>query len=162
MHPEYQHFRFDEERLFPVWEKCEKLGLFVVTHAGWDAMYDPPYHSDPESLAKFHRRFPGLRLVLAHLGGMAMWDAVEKYLAGMEVYLDLAMVAREYITPEQLTRIIRAHGAEKILFGTDSPWYDQKKQLDFIRSLPLSSEEQERIFYRNAAELLKLDCPEDE
>lgn len=161
VHPEYQQFRFDEERLFPVWEKCEKLGLIVVTHAGWDAMYEPPYHSDPESLAKFHRRFPGLRLVLAHLGGMAMWDAVEKYLADMEVYLDLAMVAREYITPEQLTRIIRAHGAEKILFGTDSPWYDQKKQLEFICSLPLSPSEQERIFFRNAAELLKLDLPGD-
>ena len=160
VHPEYQRFRFEEERLFPIWEKCEELGLFVVTHAGWDAMYDPPYHSSPESLAKFHRRFPALRLVLAHLGGMAMWDAVEKHLAGLELYLDLAMVTPEYITPGQVTRIIRTHGAEKILFGTDSPWYDQKRQLDFIRSLPLSREEQERIFYRNAAELLKLDRTE--
>lgn len=157
VHPEYQRFRFEEERLFPIWEKCEELGLFVVTHAGWDAMYDPPYHSSPESLANFHRRFPGLRLVLAHLGGMAMWDEVEKHLTGLEVYLDLAMASPEYITSEQLARIIRAHGADKILFGTDSPWYDQKKQLDFIRSLPLTQPEQELIFYRNAAELLKLE-----
>ncbi|MBS1370933.1 MAG: amidohydrolase family protein [Lentisphaeria bacterium] len=155
VHPEYQRFRFDEERLFPVWERCEELGLFVVTHAGWDAMYEPPWHSDPEKLAEFHRRFPGLRLVLAHLGGMAMWDDVEKYVAGLPVYLDLAMASPEYIGSEQLTRIIRAHGAERILFGTDSPWYGQKEQVGFIRSLPLTPEERELIFHRNAAGLLK-------
>ncbi|MDR0932470.1 MAG: amidohydrolase family protein [Victivallales bacterium] len=156
LHPEYQRFKFDEERLFPVWERCEELGLFVVTHVGYDAMYEPPYLSDPEKLAEFHRRFPGLQLVLAHLGGMAMWDEVEKYLVGLPVYLDLAMATKEYITPGQLTRIIKNHGANRILFGSDSPWYDQTRQLKFIRSLPLTNEEQELIFYQNAAELLKI------
>jgi len=78
VHPEYQDFRFDEERLFPIWERCERRGLFLITHAGWDAVNEPPWHTDPESLAAFHRRFPGLNLILAHLGGMAMWDEVEK------------------------------------------------------------------------------------
>ncbi|MPN23470.1 hypothetical protein SDC9_170858 [bioreactor metagenome] len=156
VHPEFQSFRFGEERLFPVWERCEELGLFVIAHAGWDALFDPPYHSDPESLAAFRRRFPGLRLILAHLGGMAMWDEVEKHLAGTPVYLDLAMATPEYIDVGQLLRIIRTHGADRILFGTDTPWYDQKKQLEFIRSLPLTPEEQERIFHRNAAELLRI------
>lgn len=156
VHPEFQQFRFDEERLFPVWERCGELGLFLIAHAGWDALFDPPYHSDPEALAAFRRRFPGLKLILAHLGGMAMWDEVEKHIAGLPVYLDLAMATPEYIDADRLLRIIRAHGAERILFGTDSPWYGQKKQLDFIRSLPLTPEERERIFHRNAAELLKL------
>ncbi len=156
VHPEYQHFRFDEERLFPVWERCEELGLFVVTHAGWDAMFDPPCRGTPEKLAEFHRRFPGVKLILAHLGGLAMWDDVEKYLTGLPVYLDLAMASPDYIEADRLLRIIRAHGTGRILFGTDSPWYGQKEQLGFIRSLPLSPAEQEQIFHRNAAELLRL------
>ena len=156
LHPEYQRFEFSEERLFPLWERCCELGLFVVTHAGYDIMFQPPWHTDPERLAAFHRRFPELRLVLAHLGSMTLWDDVEKYLLGLPVYFDLAFVTPEYIEPERLVRIIRRHGAEWILFGTDSPWCSQKKQLAFIRSLPLTCEEREQIFWKNAAMLLDL------
>ena len=35
-HPDYQYFFVDEERMFPIYEKCGKLGLIVVFHAGWD------------------------------------------------------------------------------------------------------------------------------
>lgn len=157
VHPEYQQFGFEEERLFPIWERCQELGLFLITHAGSDAMFGPHFRTTPESLAAFHRRFPGLKFVLAHLGGMEMWDDVERYLTGLDVYLDLAMANAEYISVEQLTRIIKAHGAERILFGTDSPWDDQKRQVDFIRSLDLTEAEFELIFHRNAAELLNLE-----
>ena len=51
------------------------------------------------------------------------------------------------------TRIIRAFGSERVLFGTDSPWADQKKSLDFVRSLPLASDELENILEKNAARL---------
>ena len=87
---------------------------------------------------------------------MTLWDDVEKYLLGLPVYFDLAFVTPDYIEPERLVRIIRRHGAEHILFGTDSPWCDQKKQLEFIRSLPLTPQEQELIFWKNAAKLLDL------
>lgn len=66
------------------------------------------------------------------------------------------MASPDYIEADRLLRIIRAHGTGRILFGTDSPWYGQKEQLGFIRSLPLSPAEQEQIFHRNAAELLRL------
>lgn len=158
LHPEYQGFEFSDERLFPLWERCIEHGLFLVTHAGYDIMFQPPWHTDPERLAAFHRRFPQLPLVLAHLGSMTMWDEVEKHLAGLPVYFDLAFITPEYIDPARLVRIIRRHGAERILFGTDSPWCSQKRQLEFIRSLPLTHEEQELIFWKNAANLLKLPC----
>ncbi len=156
LHPEYQRFEFSDERLFPLWERCIERDLFVLTHAGFDIMFMPPWHTDPIRLAAFHRRFPELKLVCAHLGSMTMWDEVEEHLAGLPVYFDLAFLTREYITPERLTAIIRRHGADRILFGSDSPWCDQAEHLAFIRSLPLTAEEQELIFYRNAAKLLKL------
>ena len=157
VHPEYQHFRFSEERFFPVWEKCAQLGLFVLTHAGSDIKFSPPFQTNPAELAAFHRRFPTLKLVLAHLGGMDMWDEVEKELLGLPVYLDLAMIGDFNVGAERLVRMIRRHGAERVLFGTDSPWLDQKRSVDFVRSLPLSETEKEQIFYRNAAGLLRLD-----
>ncbi len=158
LHPEYQLFTFDDERFFPIWEACEEKGLFILTHAGFDICFQPPFKTDPEKLAAFHKRFPGLTLVLAHLGGMKMWDDVEKYLAGLPVYLDTAMIDENWITPEQMTRIIRKHGADRILFGSDSPWMDQGSSLRFLRSLDLTDKEKAAVLGENAAGLLKIDC----
>lgn len=156
LHPEYQQFDFADERLYPVWKRCVELDLFVITHAGCDVMFKPPWHSDPARLAAFHRRFPELKLILAHLGSMEMWDAVETELAGLPVYFDLALLTPDRLPPQRLLAIIRKHGAERILFGTDSPWSPQKAHVDYIRSLPLSEAERELIFHRNAAKLLHL------
>ena len=156
LHPEYQQFDFADERLYPAWERCMELGLFVITHAGCDVMFKAPWHSDPARLAAFHRRFPELKLILAHFGSMEMWDEVEAELIGLPVYFDLALLTPDRLAPERLLTMIRNHGAERILFGTDSPWGAQKAHVDYIRSLPLSETERELIFHRNAAELLHL------
>lgn len=156
VHPEYQQFSFEDRTFYPYWEECAGNGLFLLTHAGFDIMYQPPWHTSPRQLAQFHRNFPSLPLVLAHLGSMTFWDEVEKELAGLPVFFDLAFVTPEYISKEQLVRIIRKHGAERILFGTDTPWCSQKAHVEWIDSLPLTGNEKAAIFYKNAAELLKL------
>lgn len=156
VHPEYQNFKFDEERYFPVWERCAELGFFILTHCGFDIKFSAPFKTDPEGLAAFHHRFPELKLVLAHLGGLKMYDEVEKFLVGEDVFLDLAFIGPEEITAERLTKIIRRHGADKILFGSDSPWYGQADGIAFVKSLDLTEEEKNRIFSGNARKLLKL------
>ncbi|MDD5727678.1 MAG: amidohydrolase family protein, partial [Victivallales bacterium] len=117
VHPEYQDFYFEDEELFPVWEACIENRLFVLTHAGKDINFPPPYKTSPAGLAQFHKRFRELRLVLAHLGSFEMWDESEELIAGLPVYLDLAFTLG-HIPDEQLVRIIRKHGAERVLFGT--------------------------------------------
>ncbi len=155
VHPEYQRFRFADKRLYPAWEACIEKELFVVTHAGADFSFQPPYRTGPSELAAFHRRFPQLKLVLAHFGSMDMWDAVEQELIGLPVYLDTAFVAGR-LAPDRLTAMIRRHGAEWVLFGSDSPWADQRAAIDYLDSLDLTQSEREAIFYRNAARLLQL------
>ena len=48
---------------------------------------------------------------------------------------------------EQFVRMVRKHGADRILFGTDSPWYDQTNNTD------LTQEEIDKIFGKNANDL---------
>ena len=72
---------------------------------------------------------------------------------GQPVYFDISFSTPE-LSDEQLIRIIRRHGAHKILFGTDCPWGNQKAYLEHIRSLPLTEEEKEQILWQNAADLL--------
>ncbi|MBU8901164.1 MAG: amidohydrolase family protein [Victivallales bacterium] len=155
MHPEFQNFCFEDESLFPIWEACIENNLFVLTHAGSDIAFSAPYHSDPRRLKAFHKRFKGLKLVLAHLGSMEMWDEVEEFIVGLPLYLDLAFTLGR-VDDEQLIRIIRRHGAERVLFGTDSPWCSQKKALEYFRNLPLTKREKDLILGLNAAKLLDI------
>ena len=89
------------------------------------------------------------------MGGLGQYDLVEKYLVGLPVYLDLAFML-ETIEQTQLLTMIRSHGADKILFASDSPWQDQRRYIDLLESLPLTEEEKAQILYKNASKLLKL------
>lgn len=155
VHPEYQGFDFGEERLFPVWEKCIELNLPVLTHAGADIAYTAPFHSDPERLAAFHRRYPELTFIIAHLGSYQMWDAVERELLGEDVYLDISL-AVEDLPVERIESMIRRHGADRILLGSDSPWFSQRKPWETVEKMSLSSEEKAAILSGNAERLLAL------
>ena len=53
-----------------------------------------------------------------------------------------------------LVKIVRKHGVDKVLFGTDSPWGDHKMMLDKFLTLPFTKEEQDKILYLNAKKLL--------
>jgi predicted TIM-barrel fold metal-dependent hydrolase len=156
MHPEYQAFNVLEPRLCGIWEACIKHDLFVLIHGGGDVAFDPPYRSCPSDFSELLRRFPGLKLVIAHFGSWEMWDEVERELIGSSAYLDLAFTPG-ILEDEKLVSMIRTHGAGKVLFGTDSPWRDQAAEIAKVDSLPLSEKEKSLIFYENAAQILALD-----
>lgn len=155
LHPEYQTFKLDDPRLEPVWKKCSDLGLFVFLHAGGERVFQPPFHSTPATISTLLARYPRLRLVAAHLGGFRMWDESEAYLIGKPLDLDLSHTLF-WMPEEQIVRMIRAHGAARILFGTDAPWQCPATVLAAFLKLPLSSDEQRQILWGNAARLLNL------
>lgn len=154
-HSEYQFFCPDEERMFPIYEKIAEKGLIAVFHGGWDPYSEDVVRATPRSFAVIAEKFPSLRIVAAHLGGMSMWDDVERYTAGKfdNLWFDVGVISR-YIEDEQLLRIIRIHGADKILFGSDCPWDDPAGEIAMIDRLPLTDNEKELIFYKNAESLL--------
>lgn len=152
-HPDYQDFYVDEPRLFPIYQGLVEAGLIVLFHAGEDTAYEPPFRCTPPRLASVLDRFPSGRFVAAHLGGFRYWDEVEKHLVGRNVWLDTSF-SLGYMPPEQWHRICEAHGFDRILFGTDSPWADQTEQLDKLRALGISREAFDKITGENATRLL--------
>ena len=62
----------------------------------------------------------------------------------------------ETMSQEQFLRFVQVFGAERLLFGTDSPWGDQKKSVEVIQNLPISQEEKDAILGKNAVKLLGL------
>ncbi len=155
LHPEYQEFRFSMAQLDVLAEACVAHNMIVMTHAGADIGFPEPWRSNPEELLAFHQRHKKLVLVLAHLGSWLMFDQVEKLVCGERVFLDTAFLD-SYITPEQLLRIIRQHGSERVLMGSDFPWMGQDSTLKMLDSLDLTGREKEMIYGDNAAELLGL------
>jgi predicted TIM-barrel fold metal-dependent hydrolase len=154
-HPDYQDFFVDEERMLPLYRALAAHGLIVLFHAGVDIGLPPPVHCPPDRLARVLDAVPELPIIAAHMGGYYCWEAVEQYLLGRDVYLDTSYSLAD-LGAERMARLIRTHGAQRILFGTDSPWTGQAAEIAGIRHLGLTIEEQQAILGENAARLLKL------
>jgi uncharacterized protein len=154
-HPEYQGFFIDDPRYFPLYEALAARQLIVVFHAGKDPGPFSCDHALPNALKTVCRHIAGLTVIASHMGGWQVWNEVESILAGERCYLDTSAVA-DWMPPEQFVRLARKQGTDRILFGTDSPWFDQKKTVDWVDSLPLTTVEKERIFSGNALHLLAL------
>jgi hypothetical protein len=157
-HSLFQELGAYDERLFPVYEEMgeEMIAFF---HSGRDpADLDKPPRTTPEGIAKLKELFPKLKIVAAHLGGFEMLEEVEKWLLGKEIYIDTSWSPNiQSLDPSLFLQIVRNHGTNKVLFGTDYPTTTEPKpQIEWLMKLPLTEEEKERIFYKNAWELLKL------
>lgn len=155
LHPEYQGFEIDDPKMLRLYDYALSRGLILLFHAGFDPAFPPPIHSSPKRFRQISESLGGGTIVAAHLGGIKQWDEVEQELAGSRVYLDTSM-GFEYYSKEQFLRIVKKHGADKILFASDSPWSRADKELETLNSLPLSQEEKDLILYKNAKGLLKL------
>lgn len=154
LHPEFQRVYIDSPEAVRVIKKAEDLGLYTVIHAGKDVGLPPPVHASPERIASLLDKINGDHFIAAHMGGFNMWDDVEKYLVASPIYMDTATVA-PYIDMEQYKRIIKNHGADKILFASDNPWEAPGDTLSALEGLGLDKDEMEKITYKNALKILK-------
>lgn len=158
LHPDYQETFIDEPKYVRLIQYATEIGLIVIIHAGLDIGLPDPIHCPPDRTAKMLSQIDNenARIVLAHMGGFDQWDEVEECLVGKNVWFDTG-VCLGVIPDEQFARIVKNHGADRIVFATDSPWSDQKKSQEILKRQDLTEEELERILYRNAQELLGLE-----
>ncbi|SPF54983.1 Amidohydrolase 2 [Candidatus Desulfosporosinus infrequens] len=147
LHPDFQRFNIDDPSMFPIYKSLEG-NLPILFHIG-DRRLD---YSNPERLARIIDMFPGLTVIAAHLGGYRVWDKLGSILIGKNVYIDTSS-ALMFMEPEQAVKIIRAHGVDKVLYGTDYPMWSHNIELKRFLSLGLSYEENMRILSTNALEL---------
>lgn len=159
LHPDFQDTFIDEPCYINLIGYALEKDLIVSVHGGVDAGLPDPVHCPPEKTLKMIRevqkRTSTDKLVIAHTGGHLMWDDVEQYLVGEKIYMDISY-SRKEIPREQMIRIIRNHGVDKMLFGSDSPWDGQGETIGYVRKLPFSEEEKAKILGGNAEKLLDL------
>lgn len=153
LHPDYQGVYFNDIRYKRIVSCATELDLIVSVHAGLDPLCPNDIHCTPQMSLEVIKEVAPTKLVLAHMGANALYDEVEHYLIGQDVYLDTSYVL-DKMEKEQFYRMIKNHGEDKVLFATDSPWGGQKEFVDYFMNLELPQITQEQILYKNAERLI--------
>ncbi len=160
LHPVVQRFEPNDPRMRPVYEACREMGLVVLSHTG-SAKGDEQF-AEPNAFAPLLRDMPGLNVVLAHVGG-GRWRQTESLAAAFpDVAFDICEIiewtgAPNAPTPEELGGLVAAIGPERVMMGTDFPWYDLERTAQLVTDLPrLARADKERIMGENAVRILGL------
>ncbi len=149
-HPIFQGFKIDEDKAMRMFE-CIGSKLPVLIHLG-DKTNDG---ASPVRLMRVMETFPQITFIGAHLGGYSEWEQAKEHLIGKNLYLDTSSSTR-FMKPKEAKEIIRAHGAEKILFGTDYPLSNHRYEMNVLKKLKLTEEEYEMIYWKNAYKLFDI------
>ncbi len=152
LHPDFQKFRIDDERLFPLYEACSG-NLPLLLHTG-DYRYD---FSNPERMANVLIKFPELKVIGAHFGGWSVWDEATELLADFDNFYVDTCSSFHWLERSKAVEIINRYGADKVLFATDFPMWSYEKEMEYFLSLNLSDEDNRKILYENAAKLFDID-----
>ncbi len=155
LHPYYQKFIINEERMVPLYEKIAELGLALLLHTGFDIAFPKDRIADPEKIVDIITKVPELKLITSHFGGWEDWEMVERHLIGKPVYMDISY-SIGYLQETKAKQFLEAHPRDRILFGTDSPWGDQTSLIAVIKEMGLERDQQESLFCKNAERLLRL------
>lgn len=149
LHPDFQKFQFDTPEMDPIYAELARIKMPVLVHAG-DYRFD---FSGPKRILNVHKKHPELIIIAAHFGGYTEWDESIKYLVGENIYFDTSSTFWK-LPMDKANDIIKKHGYEKFLFGSDYPMWDHSEELARFMTLDLTSEERDAILYKNAAKLL--------
>lgn len=152
--PVFQRCKISDESVYELTKYATDIGLYVLIHVGKDYPTPPEEVATPKMASKLVESINNSnKIILAHLGGYNYpLDAFE-YVAGQDCYLDTSM-CKDDVGYELMYKIIEKHGCDKVLFGSDSPWYNQKNAVDDIHQLGLTEDELSKILYKNASKIL--------
>ena len=160
VHPVLQRFYMYDERMLPIYRICVEMGIPIIAHSG--PSRDVNQYAEPRSFAKTLKAFPELRLVLAHMGGGAWRQLLELAQAYPNAYFDCCEImewtgAPNAPTNHELAQLILDVGPERVMMGSDFPWYDIDHSVERVMELPLlSTEQKEALLGANAIRILGL------
>jgi predicted TIM-barrel fold metal-dependent hydrolase len=159
MHPALQKVYMHDERMLQVWKTALELGFSIIAHSG-PSKGDSQY-AEPDAFSQVLAALPGLPVVLAHMGGGGSWrQCLDIAQAFPDAYFDLCEIiewcgAPHAPTTQELARLILDVGYERVLFGSDFPWYDIEHTKELVLELPiLAKEQKEAILGANAIRIL--------
>lgn len=156
LHPDFQRVFIDDPETVAVMRTAADMGLLITIHGGMDVSFPNLHRSTPKRLAKVLPELKGAKIICAHSGGYRYNDDVLECLLGHdEIYIDTSYsIGQLEMDLQKLIKIYNEIDPTHILFGTDSPWEDQKQSALKVMSLPIDDSLKSKIMYENAERLL--------
>lgn len=154
-HNEYQSFFADDEKAFPVYAECGRLGLAMLFHGGADLAFSPPEKCSPARMARAAKAFPSANFIFAHLGGMRSAKESVKFLGApcQRIYGHRVFLAvRSAIGGARSDRSVR-RGARSV--RNRLPVGYPARTLAYLKAMRLPPLWEEKIFYGNALQILE-------
>ncbi|MCW3491162.1 amidohydrolase family protein [Dethiobacter alkaliphilus] len=147
----------DDPRYFPVYRQALEYGRGVIMHIGSfpDQSGNQPgtYH-----LQKVLKRFPGLKVIVAHMGCYRTEDFWRLMDRNPGVYLDTSFILGNPQFPDGHTLVADslARFPHRILYGSDFPLIRHRLSdgLDYITLLPWDEKTKNNLLRENALRFL--------
>ena len=144
IHCDTSNTMYDDPGFAPVVEEAGKLGVPVTLHTGKRCW---------ESVEAATRNYPGTTFALGHFGN-SMWpEAIELAKECPNACLETGGILFE---EEAIGRMVGELGSKRVVYGSDLILVDPAMSIGFIQYAPITGDEKEDIFWRNANRLWKL------
>jgi len=159
LHPGSQWFYPNDNRLWPIYRAAQETGLPIVFHAG--QFLSPVPYSQPKNFVDVLEAFPEMTLVMAHIGFGFQLEALSLSKTYPNLQFDCSAIISQTtkdgkFTEPQLTTLIKEIGIERVMFGSDFPWYDPADSVERLLRLDFSEEEKRMLLAENAISIYKL------
>lgn len=139
----------DDHLIDPVAEEAIKANVPILMHTSYKAkgpgVQQYPYESDGSHIANLAKRYPELKIVMAHLGGN-VYKAVRDVAEYPNVYADMCGSMNRYGT---LQYALERLGDDRIVFGSDQPWIPYDICIGKVQDADLPETVMEKIMYKN-------------
>ena len=150
-----------ESHQYPVAEHGDAVFKFAAEHTAVVLVHSGDVNSAPDDYVPFADRFPETKIILAHLGnGGAAAGSPELQVRALQkargdnLFIDTS--SARSILPGLVEWAVKEVGAEKILYGTDTPVYYAPMQWARVVCTNLSESVKRKILRENAFELFGL------
>ena len=146
IHPEIHKAAADSPRYAPMWERLNAHDGLVLAHT-----WGQTGLCGVDTMRRIARAYPEVRLLLGHSCYNAWEGAIALAAEHENVYLELTAAAHAYGLIEWMCR---EAGADKVVYGTDYPWFAPFLYIGFVASSRIRAGEIRKILYGNARRLL--------
>jgi len=153
LHPMYQGFAIDDRKMYLIYQLIEHYGIFVVLHTGYDMAFPGNTQGDVERVKTIADQFRDLAIVATHVGGWRQWDRSGVLGKCENIFTETSITLTE-IADDQFIKALSEFDEDRVLFGSDSPWSDQKEMLDRTLRLKIPDSRKEKLMFLNARALL--------
>jgi predicted TIM-barrel fold metal-dependent hydrolase len=142
---DYHRYPITGDSYTPAYEFARERNLPILMHTWGGSAYD-----SPQQVAEVASRYPTIRILMGH-SGHGDWEAsIKTALEHEHVYLELCAA---YAVNGVVETFCERVGSERLLFGTDLPWFDPHYGIGCVLQSRITDDDRHNILHRNAERL---------